>query len=134
MSYHLNAYLAKQEVFNKHHIPCRVLEQGIAIATREKLDLAQLTKNGEMIAHVVAEYFGGAGEQSCLVYQNGEVILDMDEWRDGYIYKYGVINTALKKLGVVAAHDQHKDEFDTIRLGRERDNEWLPSELDQYYY
>jgi len=69
------------------------------------------------IGYIEAEYFGGQGGQTAILWQNGE------RYRV-YNFGQGVINLLLKHLGVSA--EIGLDEFDTINLGRHRNTEdWL---------
>jgi hypothetical protein len=63
------------------------------------------------VAYVEAEFFGGLGGQSAVVWQGGERIL-------GPLHAADAINQALRVLGVspAGAHD----EFDAVDLGRHR--------------
>jgi len=71
-------------------------------------------------AWIETDYFGGAGEQSAIL------------WKDGQKRRYrkrfgGSIDDAMKELGVVCEGD--KDEFDTLGLGNHRTNDsWLGKE------
>jgi hypothetical protein len=69
------------------------------------------------IGYIEAEYSGGQGGQTAVLWQNG---------RRYKLYDFGhrVINILLKHLGVLS--DLGLDEFDTINLGRHRNTEdWL---------
>ncbi|GAB3465104.1 hypothetical protein [Actinophytocola sediminis] len=89
--------------------------------------LATCSANGP-VAYVEAEYFGGTGEQSAMVWDAGQVAM-------GYLHlaeKAPVpavgtpISQALRRLGV-STGDQH-DEFAAVGLGRHRRTEdWLPA-------
>jgi hypothetical protein len=69
------------------------------------------------IAWIETDYFGGAGEQSAILWKDGK----KRRFRDRY---GGNIDAAMKELGVVCEGDQ--DEFDTLGLGKYRLNEdWL---------
>ncbi len=69
------------------------------------------------IGYIEAEYFGGQGGQSAILWQQGERYTL-------YSFGHGVINLLLKHLGVSA--EIGFDEFDTISLGRYRNTEeWL---------
>ncbi|NGZ76980.1 hypothetical protein [Saccharibacillus alkalitolerans] len=80
----------------------------------------ELSQKGR-IAYVEADYFGGWGDQSCIVWESGSELL-----REVRTAK--AINHALKRLGVAAAEGE-VDEFDTVGLGRHRRVEsWLAEE------
>lgn len=69
------------------------------------------------VGYIEAEYFGGQGGQTAILWQKGERYKLYDFGR-------GVINLILKHLGVSA--EIGLDEFDTINLGRHRNTEeWL---------
>jgi hypothetical protein len=88
--------------------------------------LAACSANGP-VAYVEADYFGGTGEQSAMVWDAGQVVL-------GHLHlaekvPAPVIGTpisqALRRLGVIKG--DHPDEFDAVGLGRYRDTEdWRP--------
>ncbi|KAA2253832.1 hypothetical protein F0L68_31605 [Solihabitans fulvus] len=89
--------------------------------------LADCSANGP-VAYVEAEYFGGAGEQSAMVWDVGQVVLSYLH----LVEKTSVpavdtpISRALRRLGVTKG--DHQDEFDAVGLGRHRDTEdWLSS-------
>jgi hypothetical protein len=64
------------------------------------------------------EYFGGEGNQSAVVFENGKIIFGPTQ------AAIGPINEGLRLLGVIT--DSTSDEFDTIRLGEHRSTEdWL---------
>lgn len=80
--------------------------------------LRELSRGGR-VAYVEAEYFGGVGEQRCIVWDDGAVVEEPRE-------SSSAINDALRSLGVEPA--QGKDRFDTMGLGRHRSVEdWLQS-------
>lgn len=69
------------------------------------------------IGYIEAEYFGGQGGQTAILWQNGRRYKLFD-------FGKGVINFLLKHFGVIA--ETGLDEFDTINLGRHRNTEdWL---------
>ncbi len=81
--------------------------------TAELAERAATLSEGQHIAFVEAEYFGGAGSQMATVWHEGEVAA-----------AEVTINEALRLLGVVREGDQ--DEFDSAGLGRHRRTErWL---------
>jgi hypothetical protein len=63
------------------------------------------------VAYVEAEFFGGLGGQSAVVWQGGERVL-------GPLHATDAINQALRVLGV--SPDGAHDEFDAVELGRHR--------------
>jgi len=71
------------------------------------------------IGYVEAEYFGGQGGQSGIIWQDGRLYQPYD-------FGSNAINSVLKHLGIIA--QKGLDEFDTINMGRHRNNEdWLTS-------
>jgi len=79
------------------------------------------------VAYVEAEYFGGTGEQSAMVWDAGQVVLGhLHLAEKASVPAVGTpISQALRRLGV--AKGDHQDEFDAVGLGRHRDTEdWLP--------
>lgn len=91
------------------------------------LALAACSANGP-VAYVEADYFGGTGEQSAMVWDAGQIVL-------GHLRLAGKISIpdagtpisqALRRLGVTKG--VHQDEFDAVGLHRHRDTaQWLPS-------
>jgi hypothetical protein len=87
--------------------------------------LAACSANGP-VAYVEAEYFGGAGEQSAMVWDGGQVVLrHLHLAEKAPIPAVGTpISQALRRLGVTKG--DHQDEFDAVGLGRHRDTtDWL---------
>ena len=82
----------------------------------EKIEAAgrELSRHG-IVAYVEADYFGGTGDQSCVVWEKGQELL-----RETRSAK--AINHSLKLLGVVCSAEA-VDEFDTVQLGRHRSAE-----------
>jgi hypothetical protein len=79
--------------------------------------IAEASEKGPL-AYVEADYFGGIGKQSSVVWKEGKVILEPAHG------ERGPINRALRALGVRA--QPNKDEFETVGLRRHRDMEdWL---------
>ena len=147
MGYYLQAIVSTQPVLEKHACDfsgARVvpLEQGCALIpiTDELLDeigadgpsgkfenytpaladwLQRISITGR-VAYVEAEYFGGAGAQSSVVWNAGQQVL-------GPEHGDMAINVALQSLEV---HRENSDEFDAIGLGRHRFVEdWLDDAL-----
>jgi hypothetical protein len=74
---------------------------------------------GGEVAYVEADYFGGYGSQSAIVWQKGRRC-------DIYPDTQNAINFALRSLGISRGH--HKDEFEGLNLGRHRDtHDWVQS-------
>lgn len=77
----------------------------------------ELSRHG-IVAYVEADYFGGTGDQSCIVWEKGK-----EQLRETRAAK--AINHALQRLGVVCRADA-VDEFETVHLGRHRSVErWI---------
>ena len=74
--------------------------------------LSRATREGEALAYVETEYFGGTGSQSAGAWVDGEM-------REAETSRgIGAINSALRVIGVEAAGG--KDAFDTLGLGERR--------------
>jgi hypothetical protein len=72
------------------------------------------------IAYIEAEYFGGVGGQSAIMFMNGHVHHDTRSTDDGY----GAINTVLREFGV--QRNAEFDEWDTVGMLRHRNtDDWL---------
>ncbi|RJQ71692.1 hypothetical protein D5S17_28295 [Pseudonocardiaceae bacterium YIM PH 21723] len=101
------------------------LDAGIAVVPveDERVDIDELAaamSASRPIAAVTAEFFGGIGEQTAVVWDRGElafgpVFLDEDDSRS---VQDTPISQALRFLGVQRTADQ--DEFDVAGLGRLR--------------
>lgn len=85
--------------------------------------LAAKLSEGTTVAYVEAEFFGGAGDQGTVVWQDQRIIL-------GPLRAPHAINQALRLLGVRAG--AHFDEFDAVDLGRHRTTEEWVSNGDEY--
>jgi hypothetical protein len=91
-------------------------------------DLADLArqlseKEKEPVAYVEAHFLGGAGNQSAVVWQEGQVLLAISAGG------MGAIDQALRCLGIRASNPESFDEFDMVGLGRWRSTEaWLQEE------
>lgn len=97
-----------------------------------KLGLALSIHNGA-VAFVVTDYFGGVGEQGGAAWRDGVLVMPYE------VSRLGSINSALGAIGVTrrrtmttlaaafgGAGVQKHDLFDTVGLGRYRDNsDWL---------
>jgi len=66
------------------------------------------------IGYIEAEYFGGQGGQTAILWQNGGRYKLFD-------FGQGAINSVLKHFGITA--EIGLDEFNTINLGRHRNKE-----------
>lgn len=83
----------------------------------------EMSRHG-IVAYVEADYFGGRGDQSCIVWEKGK-----EQLRETRTAK--AINHALKLLGVVCSANA-VDEFDTVHLGRHRRVEgWVEDQQHQ---
>jgi hypothetical protein len=76
--------------------------------------LLELSKE-QAIAYIETDYFGGIGNQSAVLAQNGRVVF-------GPARGPGSINRTLQMMGVVRT-EPDLDEFDAVGLGWLRDND-----------
>jgi hypothetical protein len=136
MSHHINAIVTNNTDALKG-LEFRILPQGFALL----LDTAgnrNALKEQSFIS-IWTDYFGGPGEQGCLLHEGGkqecvcdkcgQLIVDATS-ADGKYWKrpgpsipftkMDSINAGLKALGVIAGPDE--DEFDAMTLGRFREN------------
>ncbi len=78
--------------------------------------LSELSHRGT-VAYVEADFFGGTGDQRCVVWRGGDIKL-------GLLDTKGAVNKALSRLGV--KRQPFWDEFEAAGLNRHRSNEeWL---------
>ena len=78
--------------------------------------LGRLSATG-VVAYVEADFFGGRGEQRCVVWRKGTLVL-------GPLEEDHAINRALGRLSV--RHGLFHDEFEAVGLSKHRSNEeWL---------
>ena len=92
--------------------------EGFSVLTESLIAWAKHVSKLTPVAYIEAEYFGGAGGQSAIVWENTEVKLGPVS------AEIGPINQALRFLGakVLLAHD----EFDSVGLNRGRDSkDWI---------
>ncbi len=88
------------------------------VSTALRAALAELSKGG-VLAFIETEYWGGDGTQGATAYRDGVCI--MEPQAEGL----GPISHALGLLGYRAAEGK-SDEFETVGLGRFRNNEdWI---------
>lgn len=102
----------------KHQIPFLPLtDEGVEQLPESINKLCAALSKEQQLAYVEAEFFGGAGTQACVVFENGETKL-------GPKVNESAINEALSVLG--AEKTTHYDEFEAIGLDVHRDtNEWV---------
>lgn len=82
--------------------------------------LSQLSQRGT-VAYVEADFFGGRGDQHCVVWRGGDIKLGPLDTKGK-----GAINKALSRLGV--KRQPFRDEFEAVGLNRYRSNEdWIAS-------
>jgi hypothetical protein len=87
--------------------------------SKELLDLLRRSSHEEPLMYFETEYFGGAGGQGAVVFQDGDLIFG-PHWAE-----VGPINQALKLLGV-SCGPPARDEFEAVGLHLHRDAEgWL---------
>jgi hypothetical protein len=69
------------------------------------------------LAYIEAEYFGGEGGQSGIIWKDGKRTAE-------FAYRQEVINNVLRYFGIIA--NENQDEFDTLGLGRHRNTrDWM---------
>jgi hypothetical protein len=104
--------------FNISSLPLTDDDDGAKSLPTEITELAtKLCPTGKL-AYVEAEFFGGAGTQACVTWDNAN--------QSPPIIHQTAINTALQFLGV--KRENLHDEFEALDLGRHRSTEaWLPS-------
>ncbi len=69
------------------------------------------------LAYIEADYFGGIGTQSGILYENGNISIPLCSGK-------GAINILLRELGVW--REVNKDEFDSLNLGiYRRMDKWI---------
>jgi hypothetical protein len=93
---------------------------GFQCLRRSWADLAGKASVGAMIAYVETEYFGGAGNQAAVVYQNGQIVTGPTTGDSGSRSEWP-INAAMRSLGV--KRGDYVDEFAAIGFGLVRKNE-----------
>ncbi len=141
MGYFLYALIGKSETFKEEVLPyknARVVQlgQGIAIIpitdelyeeidssdeiekfeklSSEIKEWAQRISSVAPVAYIEAEFFGGVGGQSAILWKTESCVL-------GPIHEQHAINRVLKLLGVERGNAY--DEFDAIGLGKHRDTD-----------
>lgn len=147
MGYYLQALMGKQETLAQHasefqHARVVPLAQGVAIIPLTDDLYDEIADGGEVdrfyklspgieewalrlsvvapVAYIEAEFFGGTGGQSAVVWSRGSRVL-------GPLHSQDAINGTLRFLGVRA--DGAHDEFDAVGLGRHRDTaDWILEE------
>ena len=75
----------------------------------------QLSHTGP-VAYISTEYFGGAGGQDAIVWEEARVILQLSS--EGVEWPNSPVSQALRAIGIKA--EDGKDEFDTVGLGTHR--------------
>lgn len=74
----------------------------------------------EPIAYIEVDYFGGVGQQSAIMLDKEEIILDTTAGKS----EDGAVNLVLKEFGI--KREQSLDEWDTVEMLRHRHTEdWL---------
>lgn len=82
--------------------------------------LCERLSQGRALAYIEAEFFGGAGTQACVLFNDGRPV-------DQPIVSETAISHALHILGV--SKENAYDEFEAVGLGKHRDTEsWLDVE------
>lgn len=120
------------------------LEHSLAIAPRDRItasqdfryldkrmaDFAERLSNDNVVAYIEAQYFGGNGAQSAIVWQDGMMIFAHPD--NGVVARVpgriGPINSALRLLD--ASADGARDEFEAVGLSACRHNmDWLLADI-----
>lgn len=114
MSHHINAIVTKRTDRLKD-LCYRSLPQGFALLIDTEENHKAL--EGQDFATIWTDYFGGPGEQGCILFLSPKGFLPPF---GGSVKVVETINDGLKVLGVIAGDS---DEFDAIILGRYRHNE-----------
>jgi hypothetical protein len=99
-----------------HILKYTELDCGIIAMTRIP-NMKEFGKD-KTIAKIETNYFGGGGDQSAKLFINNKKVYDKSDEQD---WSVKPINDVLKELGVVSKPGM--DEFDTIGLGRYRENQ-----------
>ena len=87
-------------------------------------EFARRLSDSAPVAYFEADYFGGYGVQSAIVWEHGRVVAGPYKTGDDHALADGAINRALRRLGVVRGGAI--DEFSAVSLGRYRSNEdWI---------
>ncbi|HEY7415030.1 MAG TPA: hypothetical protein VH593_07545 [Ktedonobacteraceae bacterium] len=82
-------------------------------------DLASQLSEVAPVAYVEANFFGGVGGQSALIWQQRQIVFARSD-----THGIGAINEALRYLGVQASNtNSWFDEFMMVGLGQKRDTE-----------
>lgn len=87
--------------------------------------LAVLISATSPVVYFETDYFGGPGVQAAAAWKDGKILFRPTKSDSISVSRDEPINSALRAIGVV--HDPKQlDEFDTVGLGRFRDNEdWI---------
>lgn len=92
------------------------LVQGLERLSTSLAELLREVSDDISVAYVEAEYWGGVGSQSAVMWDKGEVVFQVLNSQDA-------INQVLRMLGIEAK--DAVDEFDSVNLGRYRfTNDW----------
>lgn len=111
-----------EEIFDNMTESIPSPKTGNFIHLNEKINnLLKFYSNIGMIAYIEADYFGGSGGQSSVVWEHGKLLLLQDfELHNKYI----AINKALALFGIKGR--LNRDAFDVSGLGKHRSVEdWL---------
>ena len=115
MGHTITAFICKDDgTFQEH--PHLTLPQGFVLFIEKPEGFRQ----NRVVAKIETDYFGGCGDQTAKVWENGVKIY---EERDSF----GPINDALEYLGV--KRENGNDEFDTLGLGAYRDYQDLSNAI-----
>ncbi|MBU1211081.1 MAG: hypothetical protein KJ587_07395 [Alphaproteobacteria bacterium] len=101
------------------------LDDGPRISTGD-MAFAARASQGAAVAYLETAYFGGAGEQSAVLWKDGRLVLGpltMALTAARRPRSLWPINAALRGLGVKTEGTQFADEFDAIGLGEYRSHD-----------
>lgn len=117
----ITVLLCKQEDVRSNTEYSVNLGAGIAAIKSKTHEAFEKMSKGRIIALVSTDYFGGSGNQESEVWQDGNLVLKLD---DSFYTSLKPINSALSLLGVVS--EEGKDQFDTVGLGKFRTDSDFP--------
>lgn len=101
------------------------LEAGPRISTGD-MAFAARASQGAAAAYLETDYFGGAGEQSAVLWKDGRLVLGpltMASTAGSRPRSLWPINAALRGLGFTAEGSQFADEFEAFGLGDYRSHD-----------
>ncbi len=94
--------------------------EGFGLLNEKLFKYLMIKSVEEPVAYIKADYFGGVGQQSAIMIDKENIILDVRAKDSGY----GAINLVLKEFGII--RKQNLDEWDTVGLLRHRHtDDWI---------